>query len=79
MHHDPKPKDTDSEDEAGVERKKPEGSWFPPKREKGSNTSDVSSTIIFSIVKSFFLCVLSLCLACRRVWRAIIALEKNFI
>ena len=54
MHHDPKPKDTDSEDEAGVERKKPEGSWFPPKREKGSNTSDVSSTIIFSIVKSFF-------------------------
>ena len=44
MHHDPKPKDTDSEDEAGVERKKPEGSWFPPKREKGSNTSDVSST-----------------------------------
>lgn len=54
MHHDPKPKDTDSEDEAGVERKKPEGSWFPPKREKGSNTSDVSSTIIFSTVKSFF-------------------------
>lgn len=43
MHHDPKPKDTDSEDEASVERKKPEGSWFPPKREKGLNTSEDNS------------------------------------
>ena len=43
MHHDPKPKDSDSEDDASVERKKPEGSWFPPQREKGpANTSDVS-------------------------------------
>lgn len=42
MHHDPKPKDTDSEDDASVERKKPEGSWFPPQREKGLNTSEVS-------------------------------------
>ena len=43
MHHDPKPKDSDSEDDATVERKKPEGSWFPPQREKGLNTSEVSS------------------------------------
>ncbi|KAJ7369362.1 hypothetical protein OS493_039614 [Desmophyllum pertusum] len=43
MHHDPKPKDTDSEDDANVERKKPEGSWFPPQREKGLNTSDDNS------------------------------------
>lgn len=43
MHHDPKPKDSDSEDDASVERKKPEGSWFPPQREKGLNTSEVSS------------------------------------
>lgn len=42
MHHDPKPKDSDSEDDASVERKKPEGSWFPPQREKGLNTSEVS-------------------------------------
>ena len=43
MHHDPKPKDSDSEDDATVERKKPEGSWFPPQREKGLDTSEVSS------------------------------------
>ena len=42
MHHDPKPKDSDSDDDASVERKKPEGSWFPPQREKGLNTSEVS-------------------------------------
>lgn len=42
MHHDPKPKDSDSEDDASVERKKPEGSWFPSQREKGLNTSEVS-------------------------------------
>ena len=43
MHHDPKPKDSDSEDDANVERKKPEGSRFPPLREKRpGNTSEVS-------------------------------------
>ena len=42
MHHDTKPKDSDSEDDASVERKKLEGSWFPPQREKGLNTSEVS-------------------------------------
>ena len=46
MHHDPKPKDSDSEDDASVERKKPEGSWFPPQREKGLNTSEVSSVYV---------------------------------
>lgn len=46
MHHDPKPKDSDSEDDASVERKKPEGSWFPSQREKGLNTSEVSSVYV---------------------------------
>ena len=43
VHHDPKPKDSDSEDDGSVERRKPEGARLPPQREKGpSNTSDVS-------------------------------------
>ena len=43
MHLDPKPKDSDSEEEANVERKKPEGSRLAPQREKQvGNTSDVS-------------------------------------
>ena len=46
MHHDPKPKDSDSEDDASVERKKPEGSWFPPQREKALNTSEVSNVCV---------------------------------
>lgn len=56
MHHDPKPKDSDSEDDASVERKKPEGSWFPPQREKGLNTSEVSSVHVkgYSTYLPFF-------------------------
>ena len=43
MHLDPKPKDSDSEEEANVERKKPEGSRLAQQREKQvGNTSDVS-------------------------------------
>ena len=43
MHLDPKPKDSDSEEEANVERKKPEGSRLAPQREQQvGNTSDVS-------------------------------------
>ena len=54
MHHDPKPKDSDSEDDASVERKKPEGSWFPPQREKGLNTSEVSNVCVRAQYSSTF-------------------------
>lgn len=45
QHHDPKPKESDSDDDTNVERRKPEASRLPAsQRDKGpvGNTSDVS-------------------------------------